>query len=87
MRYSLLLIVSQKSARIGEEKNNGRQRKSILADAFEALIAALYLDGGIEPAEKFVLSFVSKQMKQKNVVKAFVDYKRELQEIIQPFAL
>ncbi len=67
----------------GEDQNGGRDRDSILADAFEALIAALYLDGGIEPAERFVLSFVSKQMKQKNVVKAFVDYKTELQEIIQ----
>ena len=33
----------------GEEKNGGRERKSILADAFEALLAAVYLDGGDDP--------------------------------------
>lgn len=67
----------------GEDQNGGRDRDSILADAFEAVIAAMYLDGGIEPAEKFVLKFISKQMEQKNVSKAFTDYKTELQEIIQ----
>ncbi len=67
----------------GEDQNGGRNRDSILADAFEAIIAAMYIDGGIEPAEKFVLSFISKQMEQKNISKAFIDYKTELQEIIQ----
>jgi ribonuclease-3 len=40
----------------GEEKTGGRRKHAILADSFEALIAAIYLDGGIEPAQTFVLS-------------------------------
>ena len=40
----------------GEEKTGGRQKHAILADSFEALIAAIYLDGGIEPARHFILS-------------------------------
>ena len=38
----------------GEEKNGGRERASILADATEAVIAAIFLDGGIEPAASFI---------------------------------
>ncbi|MBE6788268.1 MAG: ribonuclease III [Ruminococcaceae bacterium] len=67
----------------GEDQNGGRNRDSILADAFEALIASMYLDGGISPAEKFVLGFIKKQMKNKQFVSSFTDYKTELQEIIQ----
>ncbi len=67
----------------GELQNGGNDRDSILADAFEALIASLYLDGGIEVAEKFVLKFISEQMEEKKIFTAFVDYKTELQEIIQ----
>jgi ribonuclease-3 len=40
----------------GEEKTGGRQKSAILADSFEALIAAVYLDGGIDPARGFILS-------------------------------
>jgi len=40
----------------GEEKTGGRQKQAILADSFEALIAAVYLDGGIDPAREFILS-------------------------------
>jgi len=40
----------------GEEKTGGRQKQAILADGFEALIAAVYLDGGIDPAREFILS-------------------------------
>src|SRR6187455_261859 len=40
----------------GEEKTGGRRKHAILADAFEALIASVYLDGGIEPARTFILS-------------------------------
>jgi len=50
---------------IGEEKNNGRQRKSILADAFEALLAAIYLDAGIngmETVKEFLLPFIIKEI-------------------------
>jgi len=40
----------------GEEKTGGRSKHAILADSFEALIAAIYLDGGIEPAQRFIVS-------------------------------
>lgn len=40
----------------GEEKTGGRQKHAILADGFEALIAAIYLDGGVEPAREFIVS-------------------------------
>ncbi len=66
----------------GEEMMGGRTRPSILADAFEALIAAIYLDGGIEPARKFVLGFVVDVLENKNTF-AFNDYKTMLQEITQ----
>ena len=64
----------------GEENSDGRKRPSILADAFEALIAAIYLDGGIENAKKFVMPFLEKTQitKPKNH-----DYKTRLQEVIQ----
>lgn len=65
----------------GEEKSGGRQRVSILADAFEAVIAAIYLDGGIEPARKFVLRFVMPAVEKHTYT--FKDYKTTLQEVIQ----
>ena len=46
----------------GEEITGGRDRASVLADAFEALIAAIYLDGGIEQAQSFILPFVERSL-------------------------
>ncbi len=66
----------------GEELMGGRERPSILADAFEAVLAAIYLDGGIEPATKLVLGFVKKALEHVENA-AFKDYKTLLQEIIQ----
>ncbi|MCI9576575.1 MAG: ribonuclease III [Clostridiales bacterium] len=66
----------------GENNSGGRSRPSILADAFEAIIAALYLDGGIEEARKFILRFVVPALKTPRP-KPFKDYKTALQEIIQ----
>ncbi len=66
----------------GEEMMGGRTRPSILADAFEAVLAAIYLDGGIEPARKLVLGFVVDLLENKGRF-AFTDYKTMLQEIIQ----
>ncbi len=66
----------------GEEKNGGRERDSILADAFEAVLAAIYLDGGMDEARKFVLRFVEEELYHKHE-EAFKDYKTALQEIIQ----
>ncbi|MBE6773207.1 MAG: ribonuclease III [Ruminococcaceae bacterium] len=64
----------------GEERTGGRKRASILADAFEALIAAVYLDSGLEDARKFVLDFVKKAADKQTRLR---DYKTELQEIVQ----
>ena len=64
----------------GEERTGGRERASILADAFEAVIAAIYLDGGIDAARDFVLPFLRQAAMQ---TPSFNDYKTALQEIIQ----
>lgn len=66
----------------GEEQTGGAQRPSILADAFEALIAAIYLDGGIEAATGFVLPFVTAAL-ESEPEDGFRDYKTLLQEIVQ----
>ncbi len=67
----------------GEENTGGRFRKSILADAFEALIAAIYLDGGLENASSFVLGFLPPIETIKEGKLIFGDYKTSLQEVIQ----
>lgn len=66
----------------GEEKGGGRERDSILADAFEAVLAAIYLDGGMEPARHHVMNFVLREL-QHTDDEVFKDYKTALQEIIQ----
>lgn len=66
----------------GEENTGGRNRPSILADAFEAVIASIYLDGGLEEARKFVLRFIPETI-DTNKVSVLSDYKTALQEIIQ----
>lgn len=65
----------------GETNTGGADRPSILENAFEALIAAIYLDGGMKCAEQFVLSFLTKAVENHDV--SFKDYKTMLQEIIQ----
>ena len=66
----------------GEENTGGRQRPSILADAFEAVIAAIYLDGGMEPVSKHILRFMPKDI-QHAKKPVFNDFKTVLQEIVQ----
>lgn len=66
----------------GEELTGGRTRPSIISDAFEAVIAAIYLDGGMKPVTKYILSFIPKNISPKGS-KSFHDYKTMLQEIIQ----
>lgn len=65
----------------GEEMTGGRQRPSICSDAFEAVIAAIYLDGGMQAAREFVLPFVVDMIEEHAT--PFKDYKTLLQEIIQ----
>ncbi len=66
----------------GEDKGGGRERDSILADAFEAVLAAIYLDGGIENARKLVMRFILNELDHTED-EVFKDYKTALQEIIQ----
>lgn len=67
----------------GEENTGGRERPSILADAFEAVIAAIYLDGGLKAAERHILKFIPDDIGQKKKSVNFSDYKTILQEVIQ----
>ena len=66
----------------GEISNGGRTRPSILADAVEAVIAAVYLDGGIYAASELVNTFILTPFENK-AVQLKIDYKTELQEQIQ----
>ncbi len=64
----------------GEINTNGARRASILADAFEAVIAAIYLDSGFMSAKKFVLPFLKSDLGKTEQI---YDYKTILQEVIQ----
>ena len=66
----------------GERLTGGAERPSILADAFEAVIAAMFLDGGLEPVRGFVLRFGEKEANNQRK-RHFKDYKTTLQEIVQ----
>ncbi len=67
----------------GEENMGGRTRMSILADAFEALIAAIYLDSGIETVREWVLGQLYETIMAASRGKMFKDYKTEFQEVAQ----
>ena len=70
----------------GEENNNGRERPSITSDAFEALIAAIYLDcGSIATLKDIILHFVIKEIDHISGSSSFIDHKTELQQIVQQF--
>lgn len=64
----------------GEEITGGRRRDSIVSDALEAMIGAIYLDGGLEIARSFVVRFIMTDIEHK---KLFYDSKTVLQEMIQ----
>lgn len=64
----------------GEENTGGRSRDSILADGMEALIGAIYLDGGMEEAKRFIFRFVLNDLEKKEL---FYDSKSNLQELVQ----
>lgn len=68
---------------IGEQKNGGRTRKSILADAMEALIGAIYLQYGLETAQSFVLTLWEERLNQYLSGDRPIDAKTELQELLQ----
>lgn len=64
----------------GEEVTGGRDRDSITSDAMEAVIGAIYLDGGMEPAKAFIDRFILSDLEDKQL---FYDSKSNLQELIQ----
>ncbi len=64
----------------GEDLTGGRTRNSILCDLFESLLGAIYLDGGFEPAKKYVLTYLLNDIDNK---KLFYDSKSRLQELVQ----
>ena len=71
----------------GEEKTGGRYKQALLADAYEALIAAIYLDGGIEAATAFLLRELQEAL-DAGATPAFAqDYKSALQEHVQGMGL
>lgn len=65
----------------GEERSGGRQKKALLVDAMEAMIAAIYLDGGMEPTRAFVNRWILDNMDEREI--PVEDYKSELQELVQ----
>ena len=65
----------------GEEQGGGRSRDSILADAVESVIAACFLDGGIEAAQRFIRTFILVEVPVSQMHNT--DYKTKLQELVQ----
>jgi len=66
----------------GEELSGGRERNSILADCVEAVIAALYLDGGFDIARGFIMEHILSELDQSDFAYGS-DFKTELQELVQ----
>ena len=67
----------------GEEANGGRIRPSILSDALEAVIGSIYLDGGMDVAESFIMGLLGDTYNKAVGGKLFMDYKTALQEELQ----
>ncbi len=66
-----------------ERQNGGNKRQAILADSVEAVIAAMYLDGGLEPVDKFILENLKDEIEQASHHVGDKDYKTVLQEKLQ----
>ena len=64
----------------GEEMTGGRNRDSIVSDSFEAVLGAIYLDGGYEEAKRFIHGILLKDIENKQL---FYDAKTRLQEVVQ----
>ena len=67
----------------GEDQNGGRERKSLLADAFEALLAAIYIDGGYHAARTFLFARILPYIEQHVSSESNTDYKTKLQQFVQ----
>ena len=69
----------------GEENTGGREKPSILSDALEAVIGSIFLDGGIECAKRFILSFIKNSVEEAARSLSAKDYKTLLQEYVQHY--
>lgn len=70
----------------GEEKSGGRRKQALISDTFEAVIAAIYLDGGVDAARTFIVAQfrdLMDEVHRSGVVSASIDYKSALQEWLQ----
>jgi ribonuclease-3 len=67
----------------GEEQTGGRQRLSAIADAFEAVIGAMFMDGGLDAARAFVLDEFARYVSDLNAIPSIDNPKGELQELLQ----
>src|SRR5260370_1855989 len=71
----------------GEEMSGGREKKALLANALEAVIAALYLDGGLDPAFNFIVKHIVGEAPAPEEASQVTDYKSALQEMAQALKL
>jgi len=67
----------------GEMKSGGFNRDSILSDAMEGIIGAIYIDGGLEESKAFILRFFQKQLEKLQPEVVYKDSKSQLQEVLQ----
>jgi ribonuclease-3 len=70
----------------GEELSGGRDKRTLITDAIEALIAAIYLDGGIDPARRMILAYVTSgglELIESQFAASQLDYKTALQELVR----
>jgi ribonuclease-3 len=70
----------------GEDASGGRERASTLADAFEALVGGIYMDGGLTPAKTFILRSAADHFKQVDEEPGEINPKGKLQELLQALA-
>jgi len=66
-----------------EQNNGGRDKPSLLSNAFEAIIGAIYLESGLETVKKIAISLIEKNYKEISLDSLFKDYKTTLQELTQ----
>ncbi len=66
-----------------EERNNGREKSSILSDSFEAVMGAIFLEAGLQQVKTVALKLIKKEYKKISLDDLFEDYKTALQEITQ----
>ena len=78
IKLSEYVLMSEK-----EDRNGGRERKSIIADTMESLICAIYLDGGFKKAKKFIYVFVLKGFEKQVLSNELINFKSILQEYSQ----